>query len=280
MIVAIIISFDRVIMKCASLFIIEVYKETSMPVKRLREGARIVGTMIRLVRNPAIASIAKHSGLDFIMLDLEHGSYSMESVADIFKVARAIGLGSFVRVPELSKGYVSRAMDCGAAGVMAPMVETAEQARALAAWAKYAPLGRRGLGGSGGHTDFAGIVDAPAFMRDANEESLTIAQIETAEAVKNVEAIASVEGIDALLIGPNDLAISLGCPGSFTSDVMNSSIEKVAAAAGRKNKILGMHGTDELLNKWMDHGLRLIMSLLDVNMLFAGMKGVVDKYGI
>ena len=82
------------------------------------------------------------------MLDMEHGSYALETLADVCKVARAVNLGCFVRVPELAKGYVSRALDCGATGVMVPMVESVGQAKSLAGWMKFAPVGIRGLGGS------------------------------------------------------------------------------------------------------------------------------------
>ena len=91
------------------------------------------------------------------MLDLEHGPYNLETVDDVFKVGRALGLGCFVRVPELARGYVSRIMDAGATGVMVPMLESVEEAELLAQWTKYAPLGGRGFGGVGGHTDFVSI---------------------------------------------------------------------------------------------------------------------------
>src|SRR4030042_2423379 len=138
-----------------------------MAVQKLREGKRVVGTMVRMVRNPAIAAVAHNAGLDFIMLDLEHGSYSMETVDDVFKVGRALGLGCFVRVPELAKGYVSRSLDCGAPGVMVPMVASVEQAQLLVRWAKYVPLGGRGFGGGGGAPPFVGVCPAapPALPR-------------------------------------------------------------------------------------------------------------------
>ena len=251
-----------------------------MVIESAKNGEKIVGTMIRLVRNPAIARIASENGLDFIMMDMEHGPYSMETIADIFKVARSIGLGSFVRVPELSKGYVSRAIDSGANGVMVPMVESVQQARQLADWTKYPPLGKRGLGGSGGHTDFLSIGGkAMQFMDEANKNNLTIAQIETRSAIEAIDEIASVEGIDALLIGPNDLANSLGCPGDISSDVVGEAIAKVAEAARKHKKIFGMHSGDALLEKWIPEGLTLIMNKLDIDILIAGMRSIAQKYG-
>jgi 2-keto-3-deoxy-L-rhamnonate aldolase RhmA len=251
-----------------------------MAVQKLREGKRAVGTMVRMTRNPAVAVVAHNAGLDFIMLDLEHGPYTMETVDDVFKVGRAYGLGCFVRVPELAKGYVSRAFDCGATGVMVPMLESVEQAQLLVRWAKYPPLGGRGFGGVGGHSNFAGVTpDAtPAFMAKANVDTLAIAQIETAQAIQNIEAIAAVPGIDALLIGPNDLAISMGCAGDLMGDALDTAIGKVAAAAKKHGKIFGMHSPDPLTERWLHKGLTLVMSNLDTNILAAGLKAICQKY--
>jgi 2-keto-3-deoxy-L-rhamnonate aldolase RhmA len=251
-----------------------------MAVQKLREGKKAVGTMVRMARNPAIAIVASNAGLDYIMLDLEHGPYSMETVDDVFKVGRSLGLGCFVRVPELAKGYVSRCLDCGATGVMVPMLESVEQAQLLVRWAKYAPLGGRGFGGAGGHSNFIGVApDAtPAFMAKANTETIAIAQIETAPAIENIDAIAAVPGIDALLIGPNDLAISLGSAGDLMGDTLDRAIGKVAEAAKKHGKIFGMHAPDGLLDRWVPKGLTLVMSSLDTNILSAGLKAICQKY--
>jgi len=118
-----------------------------MIVQKLREGQRAVGTMVRMIQNPTVAIVARNAGLDFIMLDLEHGPYSFETVDDVFKVA---GLSAWLLRPRAGarQGYVSRCLDCGATGVMVPMLESVEQAQLLVRWAKYAPLGGRGFGGA------------------------------------------------------------------------------------------------------------------------------------
>ncbi len=251
-----------------------------MAVQKLREGKRAVGTMVRMIRNPTVAVVAHHAGLDYIMLDLEHGPYNLETVDDVFKVGRSLGLGCFVRVPELAKGYVSRCLDAGATGIMVPMLESVEQAKLLAGWAKYAPLGNRGFGGIGGHTNFVsiGANATPAFMAKANVDTLAIAQIETAQAIQNIDAIAAVPGIDALLIGPNDLAISMGCAGDLLGDTVDKAIGKVAAAAKKHGKIFGMHGPDPLTERWLPKGLTLVMSNLDANILANGLKAISQKF--
>ena len=251
-----------------------------MAVKELKAGQSVVGTMVRMIRNPSVAWMAHHAGLDYIMLDLEHGQYTMETVDDIFEVGHALGLGCFVRVPDLAKGYVSRIMDAGADGVMVPMLETVEQAELFASWLKYAPLGNRGFGGIGGHTNYAVIgPDATGpFMARTNEETLSIAQIETRRAVEEVDGIAAVPGIDALLIGPNDLAISLGCAGDLMGSALDKAIGKVAAAAAAHGKIFGLHAPDGLLERWIPQGCTLIMNNLDASILAAGMKSISQKY--
>jgi 2-keto-3-deoxy-L-rhamnonate aldolase RhmA len=251
-----------------------------MAVQKLREGKRAVGTMVRLTRNPAVATMAHNAGLDYIMLDLEHGPYTMETVDDIFKVGRPLGLGCFVRVPELAKGYVSRSLDSGATGVMVPMLESVEQAQLLVRWAKYAPLGGRGLGSAAGHSDFMGFSAeaTPEFMDKANVDTLAIAQIETAQAIENIDAIAAVPGIDALLIGPNDLAISMGCAGDLLGDTLDKAIGKVSEAAQKHGKIFGMHAPDPLTERWLPKGLTLVMSNLDTKILATGLKAICEKY--
>jgi 2-keto-3-deoxy-L-rhamnonate aldolase RhmA len=251
-----------------------------MAVDELRSGGRAVGTMVRMVRNPGIAWIAKQAGLDFIMLDLEHGPSSLETLADVAASGRGIGVEVFVRVPELAKGHVSRVLDCGCTGVMVPMLESEQQAERLAGWCKYAPEGKRGFGGIGTHTDFASISgnQAAAFMAAANEQVLAIAQIETATAIEEIERIAAVPGIDALLIGPNDLAVSLGHPGELQNPAVLAAIDKVAEEASRQGKIFGMHGPDALMERYLPKGLRLIMSKLDSGMLLAAMGEIVAKW--
>ena len=235
--------------------------------------------MVRMVKNPAIALVAKDAGLDFIMIDMEHGTYSVESVSAIANVARSIGLGIFVRVPELSKGYVSGIMDGGADGVMVPMLSTVQQARALVNWSRYAPVGNRGLGTPGAHTNFAAMGEHPEpFMVRQNENTLAIAQIETVEAIDNIEEIAAVGGIDVLLIGPNDLSNALGVPGELMNDTLQQAIGKVADAAQKHGKVFAIHSGDALLDKWESRGMQMVMNNLEINILSAGFSAIAEKY--
>ncbi len=245
-----------------------------MPAEKLLAGDRVIGTMISLIPHPAVALLAREAGLDYLMLDMEHGPHSFETLSAVSCAARCAGVGCFVRVPELSRDNVSRALDCGADGVMVPMVESVEQARAFASWAKYPPLGKRGLGSIGGHTGFQWLDDASGHMAGANRKILTIAQIETVPGVESAGEIAAVEGIDALLIGPLDLSVSLGVPGDLLSPTVRGAIGRVCDAAGAHGKVFGIHGPESLLEEWLPRGLRLVMHSLDLTMLAAGMAGI------
>ena len=247
-------------------------------VERLRAGEKIVGTMVRMVRNPSIASIAKFGGLDFIMLDMEHGSYTIENAEDIAKVARSSGVGIFARVPELARSYVSRLMDAGIEGIMVPMVNNADDAAKLVSWARYAPIGNRGLGSNGGLTDYQGMGnDAIEFMASQNRKTLTIAQIETFEAIENIDAIASTEGIDVLLVGPNDLSISLGVPGKLFDPLVQDAIGKVCESAARHNKVFSIHSGDALLDLWKDL-MQMVMNSIDIDVIGQGFASIAKKY--
>jgi len=247
-------------------------------VERVRNDGKIVGTMVRMIRNPSVASIAKAAGLDFIMLDMEHGSYSLETVEDIAKVARLCGIGIFARVPSLDRAYVSRVMDAGVQGVMVPMISSAEEAKKLVGWARYEPIGNRGLSSNGGHTDYQGMgMDSPSFMKSQNHKTLAIAQIETKEAIDCIDEIAAIEGIDVLLIGPNDLSISLGMPGKIFDPLVQEAIGKVADSADRHNKIFSIHGSDALLELWEDR-MQMVMTSIDINVLTQGFAALAKKY--
>jgi len=237
--------------------------------EKMKAGEKIYGTMLRVSRNPAVCYLAKNAGLDFAMFDCEHGNYSYESLHDMFIMANALGLGGLLRVPQLSRDHISRALDCGATGAMVPMTETVDQALEIVRWSKYAPLGERGYGSGGPNTDYVGGGKHPEIMEATNRKIISIAQIETRLAVDNADKIAAVEGIDVLLIGPNDLSISLGIPGDLMNPVELDAIAHVAAACKQRGKFFGLHAGLNLLEKFSDD-LSFVMSQTDTDVLAEG----------
>ncbi len=208
-------------------------------VKRtLSAGGTALGTMVFEFASTGIARIAAAAGADFVLFDLEHTGWSMETIRMLLASARTAELTPLVRVPASQYHFVARVLDLGALGVMVPMVESADQARQLVQFAKYPPLGRRGCAFGIAHDDYQDG-DSKAKMQAANEETLLIAQIETASGLERVEAIAAVSGIDVLWIGHNDLTASLGIPGDFAHPLYSSAVERVRSACHANGKAAG-----------------------------------------
>jgi 2-keto-3-deoxy-L-rhamnonate aldolase RhmA len=246
--------------------------------EKASSGTVVCGTMIRFIRNSAIVCYAKHAGLDFFMCDCEHGAFTTETLHDLYMTAIAYGIEGFARVPVTTKDYISRILDCGASGIMTPMTETVKQAEELVYYSKYAPLGNRGFS-SGANTGYKGGVHTE-IMKEANSRIWSRAQIETALGVENAEKIAAVEGIDALLIGPNDLSLSLGIPGDLTNPTEIQAIKKVAAACKKHNKFFTVHSRPEYQDLFSGD-MSFIMQMGEGEFLSAGFKSIkiyADKY--
>jgi len=206
--------------------------------RALQAGGVALGSMVFEFATPGIARIAAAAGADFLVFDMEHTGWSMETVRLLMATARAADLAPLVRVPATQGHLLSRPLDAGALGLMVPMVESAEQACEIVQAAKYPPLGRRGAAFGMAHDDYVSG-DVVEVMRSANAEQLLIAQIETAAGVEHVEAIAAVEGIDVLWIGHFDLTNSLGIPAQFEHPVYQHAVERVLAAAKAEGKAAG-----------------------------------------
>ena len=208
-------------------------------VKRtLQAGGVALGTMVFEFGTTGVARLAAAAGADFVIFDMEHTGWGMETVRLLRATAGAADLVPMVRVPAAQYHFLARALDVGALGLMVPMVESAEQARLVVQSAKYPPLGRRGTAFGIAHDDYR-PGDSVAKMQAANRETLLIAQVETAAGLAACDAIAAVEGIDVLWVGHNDLTTSLGIPGQFDHPRYQAAVQQVLEAARRHGKAAG-----------------------------------------
>ena len=245
--------------------------------KRVLAGECVYGTMIRQARDPGAPAIYAAVGYDFVFIDMEHGNYSMETVADLIRGAKSAGIAPLIRIPHLETHFISRVLDAGAEGIMVPMTSTREQAEAIVRYSKYAPLGQRGFGSQTGQTDYKPL-KAAEFMKEANDHTLIIGQIETQEAIENIDAILSVEGIDVGLIGPNDLSISLGIPDQTNSEALIKSIDKVVEMAKKKKKATGIHiGNIEAIKKWRSKGMTVLAFSTDISFQYNASKSSLEE---
>lgn len=246
--------------------------------ERLRQGRSVTGTMVTVFDNPAIAKILKVCGFDFFIVDAEHGSFDYSAIAGILAVAKEAGVPAMVRVPEARREVVLKYMEMGASGILLPNTETVEQAEALVEYAKYYPLGNRGVSLLRAHTGFKKPSNALDYMRKANEETILMIQIESPKGVKNIAQLLDVEGIDASFIGPNDLSQSMGVMGQIDTPKFVEAVEEVIAVTKKKDKFSGIHLMSvAALKPWIDKGMTLNLWSNDVNMLMSSATEALNK---
>jgi len=236
--------------------------------RMLADGQTVFGTMISTLREPAVVQIMVGAGFDFIMVDMEHGPYDMVDISNLMTVARLLGITPFVRVADCQYHIIARSLDAGAQGVMIPRVESVDQVRLAVDACRYPPIGKRGASVTKGHNDY---LKAPLgeFVEHSNREVMLILQIEREAAVRDIDALLSFPGVDAAVIGPNDLSISLGTPGDYRNGIMTDAIQRVVSSCEQRNLPCGMHvGDRQLLRHWMERGMRLVMCSTDVQMLY------------
>lgn len=243
---------------------------------RLREGGIAIGTMVSEMRTEEVAHVLAAAGFDFLVVDTEHGSANWETVQTISRAARSAGIAPLVRVTDTLYSLIARALDAGALGLMVPHVETGAAAREIVRCAKYPPEGERGFGLRPALTDYGRVPVAQA-MAWANAETLIFAQIESGRALDNLDDIAAVPGIDVLLVGPNDLAVSLGVPGDLLHQTMQDAYRHVAQVAARHGVAAGLHpGELKVVEFGAAAGMRCLMLSSEIRMLLGAAQQAVQ----
>ncbi len=237
--------------------------DTRLPAM-LHSGKRLRG-IFNGIASPAIVEMCAYAGFDFMVIDNEHGSASIETTENMLRAARASNLPTLVRCQEHD---IARTLDIGAGGLQIPMVSTAAHAAALVQRVKY-PLasGAQGISGQRGSAFSSraagyGAFGGPAHTQRSNDGIALVVMIETPEGVANAESIAAVEGVDGVFIGPNDLAHSMGCENRWNEPAVQAAIEstlKAVAAAGKCPGILALSPEDE--DKYAAWGARYFASV-------------------
>ena len=245
--------------------------------RRLAAGELSLGMGVRQARTVDIATIAKTSGFDWLFIDMEHSSMDVDLASQLAMASLSVGITPIVRVPGHEHYHASRLLDNGAQGIVAPHVDTPEEAARIAAACRYPPLGHRSLAGAQPQLGFRAASMAEA-MPLINAETLVVVMLETPKAIANADAIARVPGVDALLIGTNDLCAEMGIPGQFTDPKVEDAYRTVVAACAKHGKHPGMGGVYEpkLMEKYIGLGMRFILSGSDLSFLMAGARARAD----
>lgn len=247
---------------------------------RILSGQISAVMTVKLLLTNEMAMMCKIAGMHGVFVDMEHSTQDLHAVAQFVLACNFVGISPIVRVPSKSPWHISRALDAGAAAVVVPHVDSVDEARDLVRAAKYAPLGQRGSTNNQPLFEFRHM----AFTTQnetLNRETILIPMIETPEAAAIVDEMLTLEGVDGLLIGSNDLCTDLGIPGQYDHPKYQEVVTRVVLAAKKAGKpvgIGGIPGRQDLLEKWFAMGASWSLSGADGSILQAGMKTIGDKY--
>ena len=243
----------------------------------LAEGKTPIGHMIMEFSTRGIAKIVEGAGVDFVLIDMEHGGLDMGQVNDLLAWFKATPVAPFVRVPSSDYHFIARLMDLGALGVMVPNVKTPEQAKQVVDAVRYTPDGERGLGLGCSHNDFE-RPKSREYMQAANRNNMVICQIESTTALDNLEAIASTPGVDVLWVGHFDLSSSMGIVGELKNERFVDVLTRVAETARRHGQAAGIQPSSTAQAKeWMALGYNLISYGADFGVYRAALQSAVNE---
>ena len=234
-------------------------------------GAAVNGWLA--IPNSFSAETMAHQGWDTLTIDLQHGVIDYANMLTMLQAISTTPTVPVVRVPWLEPGILMKSLDAGAYGVICPMVNTREDAQRLVAYTHYAPQGTRSYG-----PVRAMLYGGADYPQHANEQIAVFAMIETAQALDNLDAILSVEGLDAIYIGPSDLSLSLGCKPNFDDlePKAQEAIEHIVERAQAHGVVAGIHnGRPGVARARIDMGFRFVTVGSDARMLAAGSQDIL-----
>ncbi|HTK08803.1 MAG TPA: aldolase/citrate lyase family protein [Ktedonobacteraceae bacterium] len=238
----------------------------------LKRGEPALGAWLNLP-DTSSARLMAHLGFDWLLIDMEHTAQHPGLVADMIAIIADAGKSApFVRIPYNSVEWFKWALDAGAWGVLIPMVNTREEAQQAVSNSKYAPMGTRSIGGTFAPYSF-GDTDRTEYLARANDEIMVCVQIESAQAIQNLDEILSVPGIDVAFIGPNDLHGSLGLPPSLYSNdpAFLDALERVKTSAREHHLASGiMSGDGAAAAQCVQQGFQMVTVITDINSLLTG----------
>ncbi len=227
-----------------------------------------LGVGLRQSRTVDIGKIMATSGYDWLFIDMEHNSMDIDIASQISVAAQDAGITPIVRVPDFAHHHATRVLDCGAMGVVFPHVENADIAKKLVSYCLYPPKGHRSMTGVLPQLDFKQqpIADVASTI---NKNMLIVIMLESPEAIKNVNSIAAIDGVDVILIGTNDLCMEMGIPGDYSNPKVKDAYIKVIEACKKYGKTPGMGGVynEELMSKYIQMGMRFILSGSDLSFM-------------
>jgi 2-keto-3-deoxy-L-rhamnonate aldolase RhmA len=238
---------------------------------RLAAGQLAIGMGLRQARTVDIGRALAACGFDWAFIDMEHNTMSVDTAAQVAVACHDAGVTPLVRVPGYEHYLATRLLDAGAMGIVFPHVDGPEHARQLVENCKYPPMGHRSLGGPMAQLGFRPYSRAESTAL-VNQATVLVMMLETPRAIEHADAIAAISGVDALLIGTNDLTLEMGIPGQYDDPRVVQAYETVIAACKRHGKSPGMGGIYDhpTMERYIQMGARLVLAGSDLSFIMAG----------
>jgi 4-hydroxy-2-oxoheptanedioate aldolase len=243
--------------------------------KRIKNGETVNGCWVNL-GSPIAAELVGHAGFDWVLIDLEHSTMTEGDVLSILQAMALSPTAAIVRVESSDAARISKVMDAGAEGVMCPKINNAVEAKRVLNGLHYPPFGNRGVAKMVRATSFG--KDFDEYYSQAKDNFLGVIQIETVEALNNLDEIAALEGVDVLFIGPSDLSMEMGIFGEFDNPIFIETIKKIVAAASKYGKATGiLFFNPDDYKKYHDLGIKFIACGADATFVMNGAFDMVKK---
>ncbi len=243
--------------------------------EKLEAGQTVVGPFSK-TSDPSMIEAMGYAGFDFIIIDLEHGPNSILNAQNLVRAAQITGTFPIIRVPENSASAIGKALDIGALGVQVPQISNAEQAKLAVEYAKFGPIGMRGVCRFVRAAEFSNK-DRFEYFAEANQNYL-ILQLEGEEAINNIEAIIAVAYVNIIFLGPYDLSQALGVPGQINHPAVIEKIEYIVNLCKANSKKTGIF-TDNLADarRWRELGIDYISYSVDVGIIQEASKTIISE---
>jgi 4-hydroxy-2-oxoheptanedioate aldolase len=248
--------------------------------EKMRKGLPVVGTFFETGSNTAVECLGL-SGLDFLVVDTEHGPFDVESAMEFIRAAELRNIEPLVRIKDHSRASVLKMLDVGAKGLIIPNIETVDQVKKLVEYGKYYPLGRRGFaatrcGGFGFDEHASGTIEE--YFRISNNETMILPQCETKGCLDNIEEIMSIEGIDGIFIGPYDLSIALDIPAQFSEQKFIKAMERILKVCKDAGKFAFIYsGSVEAARKYIRDGFNGVAYALDTTVIINAYRNFIEQ---
>ena len=249
------------------------YNNLEIFLEALESGRPLTGCVVTFF-DPAVTEIVAEAGFDFCWIDGEHGVLDRQTAMNHIIALKGTRCAPFYRVPACDHTEIKKVIDFAPAGIIVPMIMDKSDAELAAAACRYPPIGNRGCGYRRG-TRY-GSTPTDEYLEISKHDPLVILQIEHIEAVRNLDAILEVPGVDSTLIGPYDLSCSMGKPGQFDDPEVNAAFDTVCRKARAAGKILGVY-TEGNYDRWLDRGVQYFGIANDTTAMIAGLRAQKAK---